>query len=213
MNALPAPLRAALPAAGRALEAALNRVLALDPDTCARLAALSGRRVQLQLDAPPFALELRVHDSQLRVGPLGAEAEPDLSLKTTLGALVGQLLPGAAAPGAGRMRISGDAELAQQLQRLARGFDPDFDAAFAAAFGELLGPQLARALREGLRQGRAFGAQAGRGAVDYLVEERRDLVARGEQEAFFDAVDELRDAVERLEVRVARRAAAKSAAQ
>jgi ubiquinone biosynthesis protein UbiJ len=213
MNALPAPLRAALPAAARALEATLNRLLDLDPDTCARLAALSGRRVQLRLDAPAIELELRVEGSRLRVGPTRAEPEPDLSLRTTLGALVAQLLPGAAAPGVGRMRISGDAELAQQLQRLARGFDPDFDAAFAAAFGELLGPQLARVLREGLRHGSMLGKQAGRGAVDYLVEERRDLVSRGEQEAFFEAVDELRDAVERLEARVARRAAAKSGAR
>ncbi|MCK7592493.1 ubiquinone biosynthesis accessory factor UbiJ [Pseudomarimonas salicorniae] len=205
MNELPAPLRAALPMAGRALEAALDRVLALDPETRAALPTLDGRRIQLHLAAPPLSMELRVEGDRLRVGPATTTGEPDLSLKTTLGAMIGQLLPQAgSAPGAGRMRISGDAELAQRLQKLARGFDPDFDAAFSRVFGEVLGVQIARALREGLRQGRELGGQAARGAVDYLVEERRDLVSRAEQEAFFDDVDELRDAVERLEVRIGR---------
>jgi ubiquinone biosynthesis protein UbiJ len=44
MNELPAPLRAALPMAGRALELALERVLALDPETRSALSTLDGRR-------------------------------------------------------------------------------------------------------------------------------------------------------------------------
>lgn len=208
MNDLPSPLRAALPAAGRALELALNRALALDPDTQASLSSLSGRRVQLHLAAPPLAMELRVDDGQLRVGPANGEPEPDLSLKTTLGAVLGQLLPAApGSPPAGRMRINGDAELAQRLQGLARNFSPDFEGAFSGVFGDVLGVQIARALREGLRQGRTLATKATRGGVEYLIEERRDLVSRAEQEAFFDEVDGLRDAVERLEVRISRQLA------
>jgi ubiquinone biosynthesis protein UbiJ len=36
--------------AGRALEAALNRALALDPDTRAALGPLDGRRIQLAVE-------------------------------------------------------------------------------------------------------------------------------------------------------------------
>ena len=44
--------------AGRALESALNRALALDPDTRAELAALDGRSVALRLESPPLALRI-----------------------------------------------------------------------------------------------------------------------------------------------------------
>ena len=205
MNALPAPLRALLPTAGRALEAALDRVLALDAETRAALPALDGRRIQLELVSPPLSMTLRVDGQRLRVGPPEPEREADLSLRATLGGMLGQLLPAApSAPAAGRMRISGDAELAQRLQTLARGFDPDFDAAFASVFGDVLGVQIARGLREGLRQGRRVAGEAARGAAEHLVEERRDLVSRAEQEAYFDDVDSLRDGVDRLEARLGR---------
>jgi hypothetical protein len=73
--------------AGRALEAALNRALALDPDTRDALAGLDGRSVELHLQAPPLALRLTVAGARLQVGPAGADpAQPaDLDLRTTLG--------------------------------------------------------------------------------------------------------------------------------
>lgn len=205
MEPLPSPLRAALPLAGRALETVLDRLLALDPETRTSLSRLEGRRIELRLAAPPIALSLKVVSGRLTVGPASTEVEPDLSLQATLGAVLGRLLPGAEGAGpAGQMRISGDAELARQLQKLATGYQPDIEGAFSSVFGEVLGVQIARALREGLRQGRELGGQAARGAVDYLVEERRDLVSRAEQEALFDDIDDLRDAVERIEARIAR---------
>jgi ubiquinone biosynthesis accessory factor UbiJ len=204
-DSLPRPLRALLPLAGRALETVLNRSLALDPGSQQALQRLVGRRLQLQLEAPPLALELHVEEGgRLRVGPAQA-AEPDLHLRATLGALLGQLLP--SAPGAtpvGRLRISGDAELAQAVQKLAKNFDPDIDGAFAGVFGDVLGVQIARALREGLRRGREESARVARDTAEYLVEERRDVVGKSEQDAHFDAVDTLRDDVERLAARIER---------
>lgn len=204
-DSLPRPLRALLPLAGRALETVLNRTLALDPGSQQALQRLVGRRLQLQLEAPPLALELHVEEGgRLRVGPAQA-AEPDLHLRATVGALLGQLLPAASgATPVGRMRISGDAELAQAVQKLAKNFDPDIDGAFAGVFGDVLGVQIAKALREGLRRGREESARFARDAADYLVEERRDVVGKPEQEAHFDAVDTLRDDVERLAARVER---------
>ena len=57
MRRMPTPFDALKPLAGRALEAALNRAVALDPDTRDALAGLDGRRISLALDAPPLALE------------------------------------------------------------------------------------------------------------------------------------------------------------
>ncbi len=205
MEQIPSPLRAALPLAGRALEAVLDRLLALDPETRSALVRLEGRRIELRLASPPLALSLQVTQGRLKVGPADTQGEPDLSLQATLGAVLGRLLPGAAGPGpAGQMRISGDAELARQMQKLASSYQPDIEGAFSSLFGEVLGVQIAHGLRDGLKQARDLGGQAARGAVDYLVEERRDLVSRAEQEALFDDIDDLRDAVERIEARIGR---------
>jgi ubiquinone biosynthesis accessory factor UbiJ len=202
MTATPNPLLAPL---GRALEFALNQALALDPDTRAALSSLDGRRIALTLDAPRLALALTVDGDRLRVGPAEAGHEADLSLLATAGALLSQLLPRAGdAPPVGKLRISGDAELAQRLQKLARGFSPDFDAAFARVFGDVLGVQIARVLREGLSYGRERAAHFAQDAADYVSEERGDVATGVEQAIFFDEVDALRDDVDRIAARVER---------
>jgi len=201
------PFDALKPLAGRLLETALNRALALDPETRAALAPLNGQRLQLHLESPPLAMELRVDGEALRVGPAQGE-EPDLSVRAGIGALLGQLpfLKSSGATPVGKVRISGDAELARQLQRLAEGFDPDWEQPFADALGPVIGPQVAKAVRAGLREARVQGSAFARASADYLTEESRDLVPKAEQQAFFDDVDALRDRVERLAARVARHA-------
>jgi len=199
------PFDALKPLAGRALEQALNRVVALDPDTAEALRGLGGRRIGLALEAPPIALELAVADGRLVVGP--PKDEPDLGVRATISGVLSQL-PFLRPPGStpvGKVRINGDAELARQLQRLAQRFDPDWDEPFTRALGPVLGPQAARVLRDALAGGMKFAQGFSRDAVDYLVEERRDLVGKAELAAFHDDVDEVRDRVERLAARLARR--------
>jgi len=211
------PLDALKPVAGRVLEAALNRALALDPETCEGLRALDGRRITLQLESPPLALQLQVEEGRMKVGPVAPDeggAEPDLAVRSTLGALLSQLpsLLGSSRAGrgsaeralpVGSMRIAGDADLARRLQRLAERFDPDWQQPFAAVFGDVLGVQIANAIAGGLRQARVLGDNLVESAADYVVEESRDVIGRDELAAFNDDVDALHDDVERLAVRMA----------
>ncbi|TXH68170.1 MAG: SCP2 domain-containing protein [Lysobacteraceae bacterium] len=208
------------PLAGRALEAALNRALALDPDTREALVALDGRSVVLNLsastgDAPALALRLQVEGERLRVGPADVEGAPDLALRTTLGgalsfgmrALLPRLLGETRAdeaPPIGQVRIEGDADLARRLQKLAERYDPDWQQPFAAVFGDVLGVQIANGFAAALRQARSGGRKFAESAAEYLTEESRDVVPRAELDAFYDDVDALRDDAERLASRVAR---------
>jgi ubiquinone biosynthesis protein UbiJ len=198
------PFDALKPLAGRALEQALNRIVALDPDTAGALERLGGRRIGLALEAPPVALDITVDAGRLKVGP--PKDEPDLGIRATLSGVLSQLpfLRQDGAPPVGKVRINGDAELARTLQHLAQRFDPDWEKPFADVFGPVLGPQIGRGLREALKAGAGFAKGFSRDAVDYLTEESRDLVGKAELAAFHDDVDELRDRAERLAARLAR---------
>jgi ubiquinone biosynthesis accessory factor UbiJ len=192
--------------AGRALEVALDRALALDPDTRAALGALDGRRIALAIESPPLALQVTVDGERLRVGPPDDAHEPDLGIRATLGGLVSQLpfFKRDDAPPVGRVRVSGDADLARRLQRLAERFDPDWQQPFTTVFGDVIGVQVAKAFAAALREAKSAGAGLAGSAAEFLTEESRDVVAKDELHAFYDDVDALRDDVERMAARVDR---------
>lgn len=192
--------------AGRALELALNRVLALDSDTRSHLRALDGRSVALTLTSPPLALQVRVEGEALRVGPLDTQTEPDLGVRSSLSGVLGQLplFRREHAPPVGKLRIEGDAELARRLQKLAQGFDPDWQLPFVSVFGEVLGVQIAKVVRASLLQAQAAGRNLAETAAEYVTEESRDVVPKAELDAFHDDVDALRDDVERIAAKIAR---------
>ena len=190
----------------KVLSGAVDRVLALDPQMRDKLAALEGRSVALSLKAPPVRLIARVHEQALVFNvPLAAEVA-DLSLSTELGALLQlgvQRLSGSSAVGVGKLHISGDAELARQMQALMQQFEPDWDAPILAVFGDVLGFQIARGARavaKFLTTGARNLAETG---SEYLREESRDVVSAPELEQFYDQVDALRDRLARAEMRLA----------
>jgi len=177
----------------------LNRVLALDPDTQAAISKLDQHRIQLALEAPAIALEISVDGNQLRVGPV-QDGEADLGIRSTISGALSQLpffRSSSAAP-VGKVRINGDAELARQLQSLAKNFDPDWDKPFVEVFGVVIGTQIAKVLREAFKQGTGIAKKFGKDGVDYLTEESRDVVGSAEQAAFNEDVDDLRDRTERV---------------
>lgn len=199
------PFDSLKPLAGKALETALNRSLALDPDTRDALKPLDGRTITLAVEAPALALQISVAGDRLQVGPVVAD-EPDLAVRSTLGGLLGQLpflRKDNAAP-VGRVRVSGDAELARRLQTLAGRFDPDWQQPFVAVFGDIIGVQIANGVRRALEQLRDLSGSLARNAAEFVTEESRDVVGREELNAFHDDVDAIRDDVERLQARVER---------
>ena len=190
---------------GAALEGALNRALALDPDIGANLVALEGRRVGVELRGMNLALAIAVREGKLRVGPHW-ESAPDLNVRAAPASLLAfALRRGENAPlPPGKVEISGDAQLAWTLERIARDFRPDFEEAFARTFGDVVGVALARALRGAFAYARESAQALALDTAEFLREESRDLVAPAEMEQFLDDVDALRERAERLEARVQR---------
>ncbi len=191
----------------RLLDGALNRVLALDSAAASTLAGLEGRKIALQLKPWPAPMQIAVISGRLVASDAAA---PDLSVSASPGALLalaaergGFELP------AGRIDISGDADLARRVQKLVSQLDPDWDRPFARFFGEVAGHQIAKGLRGALAWSRATAKAMVQNSAEYLREESRDLVAPGEMADFVDDVDRTRDDVERLEARIERLARVK----
>jgi ubiquinone biosynthesis protein UbiJ len=197
---LPQPLRKL---AGRALEAALNHTLSLDPDTRQKLAALQGRSIQLHLRGPELALTVTVEDGRLKVGP--PQDASQLRVAASPGSLLAMALRrGDEGVAPGKVEIAGDADLARRLEKLASTFQPDFEEAFARSFGDVLGVPLAQAIARALRHARESAAHFSEDGADWLRDEARLTPAMGEVDDFLDGVDALRERTERLEARLAR---------
>jgi len=187
----------------------LARAAALDAQAAARLEPLEGRWMKFEVEGLRLDLWLGVVDAGFVVR---AEREPDAhadaSVSGNPGALLGMAVP---ALEGGSVRIEGDARLAQKFQHALKALDPDLEQGLSAYFGDLLGPQLYRVLIETVALSR-HGAATGEAQVARWLGEESGLVpGRGEWHAFRDGVDELREAVDRLERRVARRAREASA--
>lgn len=189
----------------RVLNAAVDRVLRLDPDLRVKLSALDGRAVAVSLKSPSLQLIARVQSDRLVFNVPVASEVADLSLSTELGALLQlgvQRLSGDSAVSVGKVHISGDAELARQLQTLMQQFEPDWDAPIVALFGDVIGFQLARGARSVLNFLKAGVRNLAESGSEYLREESRDVVAAPELEQFYDEVDALRDRLARAELRL-----------
>jgi ubiquinone biosynthesis accessory factor UbiJ len=194
---------------GRVLQSALNRALALDPHSRDQLSGLEGRRIGIELRGLNVALAISVHEGRLTVGPHW-EADRDLNLQASPGSLLAfALRRGDSVLPPGKVSISGDAELARQVERLLRDFQPDIEEAFAQTFGDILGVPLARSLQRAMRWSRDSAKGLVRDTAEFLREESRDLIAPAEMEQFLDEVDAVRERTDRLDAKIQQRARSK----
>ena len=201
MPAYRTPLPAILAAM---LETAINRVLALDEETPARLQHLDGRMLQLDLEGVGISLffaftAMRVHVS------IDTSDEPDTIISGSPFALFAMAVPEGDSGWGGtgsRVNISGDATLARDLERLFSRLDPDWESTLSNLFGDVWGHQVAAGIRSGAEQAKEAAGKTAEMVSEFLKRDDGTLVKVAEISAFADAVDETRDAVERLEAKL-----------
>lgn len=185
-------------------EEVANRAAALDPAAAEHLAPLDGRWLKFELDGLNIDLWIGAEGDRLRVlsEPDDPACEPDTRVRGTPGALLAMAVPELRGPGG--VHIEGDAGLAQRFQQAMNRIDPDLERGLSDVLGPLLGPQAYRLAREAV----AFGGHAARTGADqfsHWLREESELVPRPDEwRAFSDGVDELREAVDRIEARVRR---------
>jgi ubiquinone biosynthesis protein UbiJ len=186
------------------LEAAINRLLALDEDTPTRLQRLDDRLLQLDLEGVGISLFFSFTTERVDVA-IDSDYEPDTIISGSPVALFAMAVP----EGAGnwgtpdsRVTITGDANLARDLERLFSRLDPDWENTLSRLLGDVWGHQLAAGLRAGADQAREAAENAGEMVSEFLKRDGGPLVTAADIKTFADAVDEARDAVDRLEARL-----------
>lgn len=189
----------------RALESAANAWMGLDPDNRARMAALEGRCIGIEITGPGLQLFLYPGENGLRIS--GAHEGPaDTTLHGSPFALARLGLGGNTENSlfSGEVTISGDVETGQAFKAILDAMDIDWEEHLSRLTGDALAHQLGNAARRAgrlLRHGRLTLEQD---LGDYLREELRLLPARIEIDNFADEVTGLRTDTDRLTARVRR---------
>lgn len=185
------------------LQSALNMLIQQDDQASKKLLPLRDRTLAVSISSLAIDLFFTVEHHALLV-KLQHQGTPDTQISGSLPALAGMgaKRPNTPATRPGAVQIQGDAELARAYQQFFQQLDPDWEEAIAQRFGDVIGHrinQLIRALRQGFQQAIQNGMEM---TGDYLREESGLLVTRTELENFYEAVDEVRDDVDRLAAQV-----------
>jgi ubiquinone biosynthesis protein UbiJ len=167
----------------------------------AALARLAGRKLVVEILDTGLCITLTAAENRLLVQ--GAGAEPcDARIKGTVLSLLSMLLGQEGAQKVGRVVVEGDAETAQQFRELLKLAAPDLEEELARHLGDVPAHHIGRTARSAFDWGRKAIATFGQNMAEYLQEENRTVVPKVELEEFAGEVDQLREAVDRLEARL-----------
>ena len=184
------------------LETILNRNIAASRRARTLCEQLAGKVLAIHVLGMPVSLYFKVEPEMVSLS-LTHEGEPDATLS---GSPVGLAnLTGAKPESAfrsGSVRIEGDAETAQAFQELLKQAEPDFEEEMSRVIGDVAAHQVGNLARGALAFGRRAAETLAQNVGEYLQEESRDVPARTEVSEFVEAVDRLRDDVERAEARL-----------
>lgn len=199
----------ATPAWLASLEVLLNRRIAESASAREAARRLAGSAARLDIEG---VMSVRAAVSGERLILTRAGGEPvDVRIAGTPGALIELALvarprgaPRAADAPEPRVRIEGDAELAARYRELLRLARPDIEEELSRWLGDLPARGLMRLARSAALWGRQASRSAAQNVTEYLTEERRELVGRGELEEFLLEVDRVREMADRVEARLTR---------
>jgi len=183
------------------LETGINRILALDANTPNRLQRLDDRMLQLDLEGLGITLFFAFTSRRVEVGTR-SDYEPDTVISGSPVALFSMAVPDDAAywgTPESRVTITGDANLARDLERLFSRLDPDWEGSLSRLFGDVWGHQVAAGLRAGAGQVRESAGSAGEMIGEFLRSAQSPLAQAEEVREFVESVNETREAAERLE--------------
>ncbi len=186
-----------------ALETAINLLLKQDPATLKKMAQLQGKVLAFEFTGLDLTLYLFPHHEGVQIQYLYS-GTPDTTLVGSPLAFI-KLANGDASESffRGEVRIRGNIELGQKFKRLLEQLDIDWEEWLSHYSGDLLAFRAGEVVRQLNNWGKNTLSILQQDASEYLHEESRLNPGTDEMADFSTQVNELRDAVARLEARFA----------
>ena len=185
------------------LEAVINRYLALDPEMLDKLGQFNGKVIKLEMTGTNKTLYMLPNDSGIQI-----LNEYDGSADTVLrGSPVSLFKMGLVSNAAtlllkGEIEITGDTRLGHQFKNIFSQMDIDWSEPLANLLGDSLAYQVQQSGNKLALWGKESVKSVSTSFSEYLQEESRDVVTGTELNIFNEAVDQLRNDVDRLQARV-----------
>ena len=181
------------------LETAINHYLALDPEMLDKMAVFSGKVIKLDIVGLNKELYLFTDARGVQVS-MQYDGEPDTTLRGSPISLfkMGMVSNAANMLLKGEVEISGDTRLGHQFKNVFSQMDIDWSEPLAKLVGDTAAYQIQQAGKQVGRWGSDTASSVSTSFSEYLQEESRDVVTETELEMFNDAVDKLRNDVDRL---------------
>jgi ubiquinone biosynthesis protein UbiJ len=185
-------------------ETVLNHALYLAPQSLEQMAALSGKRVRIEIQdlnlnftLLPSAHNILVFSSYTGKVDACIQGQPFSLLRLLLQTDANL----ASMP---EITVQGDLGVVQQLQQTLQHLDIDWEEQFSKVLGDLPAHGIGNLLRRGHKHLRQSIGSLQNNLEDYLQQETEHLPAATEVDHFLNATDHLRDDVARLEQRIQR---------
>ena len=178
---------------------ALNHVLRSAPLAMERLARHAGRTAAFHVGPLTVAFTVQTTGEVAAAVP-GAARDLEVRISPFL-------LPRLAAHEEAAFReieMQGDMELAQEVSFLAKNLTWDAEEDLSRAVGDIAAHRIVATARAFIGWSADTGVRLAQGAAEYWTEESPLIATRVKVDTFVSGVAELRDAVERLEKRIAK---------
>ncbi len=185
------------------IEAAINRYLALDPELLGKLAVFDGKVIKLEITGANKTLYMYPSDAGISIS-IAHDGEVDTTLRGSPLSLfkMGLVSNAATMLLKGDVEITGDTRVGHQFKNIFSQMEIDWTEPLAALLGDSLAYQVHQSSKKFSRWGKDSIESVSSSLSEYLQEESRDVVTGTELEMFNEAVDKIRNDVDRLQAKI-----------
>lgn len=191
------------------IETALNFALRLDQGSQEKLIALQDYVFEVRFTSPRFSVFMTVVESAGEIKMVLKNEVEQIADVTISGTAFGffnlaQQGMGVSAMSRNAIKIEGDIEAGQRLQRIMQQLDLDWEGLIARHFGDFAARKMGVMVRDFMSWAKQTNQYTQENMVDYFTHERSVLLSQDEFDIMREELDQVRAQLERLEARAQR---------
>lgn len=174
----------------------INFLLSQDTETANQLFQHQPKILQIELLPMHFNLYFLVKNNKIAVSKTPPEIV-DTVMRGTPADFMASMCSNKVT-----VEVSGDMDFAQTLQQVFQKLDIDVEELLSKITGDSIAYGIGSIFRQLKKTGKETSTRFGQNMKEYIEEEQRFIVSKAETEDYCNAVDKIRDDVERLSQRI-----------